>query len=76
MDKGVQLHLTQHLAQINAGNGNVSHFVKLLTIFKCFTSFNLLTVDYYFWSILLYRRMVFDEWQNGVPIEFIVIGKN
>jgi hypothetical protein len=20
--------------------------------------------------------MVFDEWQNGVPIEFIVMGKN
>jgi hypothetical protein len=32
-------------------------------------------MDYLFWSTLLYTMMVFDEWQNGVPIEFIVIGK-
>jgi hypothetical protein len=45
MDMGMQLHLTQRLAQINVGYGNAFHFVKLLTIFKCFTIFNLLTVD-------------------------------
>jgi hypothetical protein len=29
-----------------------------------------------FFAILLYTLMVFDEWQNGIPIAFIVIGKN
>jgi len=50
--QGVQLHLTQHLAQINAGYGNVFHFVKLLTIFKCFATFNLLIMDFVFCNTL------------------------
>ncbi len=48
----MQLHWTQYLAQINIGYGNVFHFVKLLTIFKCSTTFNLLTMDCVFCSII------------------------
>jgi hypothetical protein len=29
-----------------------------------------------FFAIPLYTLMVFDEWQNGIPVAFIVIGKN
>jgi hypothetical protein len=65
----MQLHLIQHLARY----GNVFHFVKLLTIFKCSATFNLLTMDCVFCNTLLYTMMVFNEGENGVPIAFIVM---
>jgi hypothetical protein len=68
MDKGVQLHLTQHLAQINVGYGNVFHFVKFLTIFKCSTTFNLLIVDCVFCSTLYTQWWCLMNGKMGYPL--------
>ncbi len=75
MDKGVQLHSMQHLAQINAGFGNVFHFVKLLTIFECFTTFNLLTMDCAFCNTFYTQWWCLMNDKMEYPLHSLSLGK-
>ncbi len=75
MDKGMQLHSIQYLAQINIGYGNVFHFVKLLTNFKCFTRFNLLTLDCVFFSTFYTQCWCLKNGKMEYPLHSLSLEK-
>jgi hypothetical protein len=83
---GVAFHFILHLEQIKLGYVIILHYSDSNTL--SFYNTNLIYMEYKCAFILinlnmfsmflqypLYTMMVFDEWQNGIPIAFIVIGK-
>ncbi len=83
---GVAFHLMLHLEQIKLRYVIILHFPGSNTL--SFYNTNLIYMEYKCVFILinlnmlsmflqypLYNMIMFDEWQNGIPIAFIVIGK-
>jgi hypothetical protein len=83
---GVAFHMMLHLERIKLGYVIILHFSGSNTLSVYST--NLVFMEYKRVFILinlnmlsmvlyypLYTMVVFDEWQNGIPIAFIIIGK-
>jgi len=83
---GIAFHFMLHLEEIKPGYVIILHYPSSNTWsfyntnliymeYKCAFILINLNMFFMFFQNLLYTVMVFNEWQNGIPIAFIVSGK-